>query len=395
MLLQHHLSNSPIGPDEDGIPFANPSSDLRFSSFVSLFSPTDRSYKASLFRLGHALFDDMDLRLGDSISIDIRNQIASIRRKATLSAWLEEAVIPAVESELKENTATTTGSAAAAYKLLTGNQVEKACERAMDEKNMKLATLIAQGGGDSEFKEDLRDQLRIWREDRIDVHIDESIRKVYALLAGIVDVVEGSKGTGLERCSDIDLLKGLDWKRTFGFHLWFSEPLEATIGQVFQSYNRLWKESPSRVTPPLPSYIESPTPTPPLPLHSATPPPDALFSLIRLYAEPACSLSRILMPLSFGPAPLDYSLPWHLYILLSRCIRVRDFSDRSDPGVDLDIIESQGGGAPRVEGHSPSADLLASSFAFQLEGLGMIQEALFVLLHIEGSVGSVDIFNLK
>ena len=41
------------------------------------------------------------------------------------------------------------------------------------------------------------------------------------------------------------------------------------------------------------------------------------------------------------------------------------------------------------EGHSPTADLLASSYAFELESWGMIQEAAFVLLHLEGSSGCV------
>ena len=48
-----------------------------------------------------------------------------------------------------------------------------------------------------------------------------------------------------------------------------------------------------------------------------------------------------------------------------------------------------GGNDVRVEGHSPTANLVASSYAFQLECLGLIQEAVFVLLHIEGSRGYV------
>jgi len=65
-------------------------------------------------------------------------------------------------------------------------------------------------------------------------------------------------------------------------------------------------------------------------------------------------------------------------------MRIRDFADRGDPGIDVDASAEEGF---RVEGHSPSADLLASTYALQLEQLGMIQEALFVLLHIEGSAG--------
>ncbi|KAH7905575.1 nuclear protein 96-domain-containing protein [Hygrophoropsis aurantiaca] len=95
-------------------------------------------------------------------------------------------------------------------------------------------------------------------------------------------------------------------------------------------------------------------------------------------------LSTILSPLSFGPSPADYSFPWHLYIVLSRCMRVRDFADRGDAGISRDADDSD---EVRHEGHSPSADLLASSYAQQLEQLGVLQEAIFVLLHIEGSAG--------
>ncbi len=86
-LLSHHLTNSPIQLDAEGIPFANPSSDLSFGTFASLFPPTDQSFAARLFRLGDALFDDIDLRLDDSVSIDVRNRVHAVRRKEALSKW--------------------------------------------------------------------------------------------------------------------------------------------------------------------------------------------------------------------------------------------------------------------------------------------------------------------
>jgi nuclear pore complex protein Nup98-Nup96 len=268
----------------------------------------------------------------------------------------------------------------------------------MDGGYLKLATLISQAGGDLDFQEDLMEQLKIWKDERIDVHINEGVRKVYTLLAGIVDdVVEGSKGGGLEKCSDVDVVKGLDWKRVFGLHLWFSEPVDLSIAHVFRAYDRLVKDGSQRqVAGPIPWYAEnSSSNTSSISrwkLPSPIPSPDGLFSLIRLHAEPACSLSQILTPLSFSPSPADYSLAWHLYIILSRTMAVRDFADRGAPeGRNLgrmdDSDEEQEDDG--VEGHSPSADLLASSYALQLEGLGMIQEAVFVLLHIEGSAGWV------
>ena len=341
-LLQHHLTNSPIEPDENGIPLASPSSALRFSSFVSLYPPTDRSYESFLFRLGHALFDEIDLRLDDSITIDIRYRATSLRRKAAVSAWLEDAVAPSVEADLRR--ISPSDSASTSFLFLTGNQVEKACDAAIEGRNLKLATLIAQAsGGDLAFQSDLRDTLAIWREERVDAHINVHIRKVYALLAGIVDTLEASSGTGLERSPDVVIHKDLDWKRLYGLHLWFSEPGEAPLAAVFQAYNVLWKTttSASPPTPPHPPSIWNPPSTEPPPL-------DALFSLIRLHADPACSLSHILNPLSFTASPMDYCLPWHLYIHLSRCLHVCDFADRGYPkgstNRDVDMESGSYGG---------------------------------------------------
>ncbi|KAG6854537.1 hypothetical protein C0991_005449 [Blastosporella zonata] len=394
-LLQHHLSNSPIMPDDDDVPFADPDADcLDFSSFATLFPAADRSYEASLFRLGQALFDDIDLRLGPSVTIDIRNRITAVRRKAALSVWLEDAVSTTVEADLRANASA--DAPTSAFTLLTGHQTEKAVNVAIDGGFWRLATLISQAGGDRTFKDDLKQQMQIWNEQRIDVHIEESVRKLYALLAGLIDAeVAGSRGGGLEKCSDVDVLKGLDWKRVFGLHLWYSEPVNAPIAQVYQSFNHLVSEG--RISRPLPWYAEKKTLLAPSSsslwnLPSTSIASDGLFSLIRLHAEPACSLSQILTPLSFGTSPVDYSLSWHLYIILSRCMRVRDFADRGDPlghahrmndVSDEDEEEEEA----KQEGHSPSADLLASSYASQLESNGLIQEAMFVLLHIEGSVG--------
>lgn len=384
-LLSHHLNNTTIESDADGVPCANPSRTLNFASFASLFPVADGSFEATLFRLGQALFDPIELRLADSVSVDIRNRVAVLRRKSALSKWLQEAVAPIVEATLRDIPPGEYDWAEAIFTLLTGNQTEKACGAAVDSGNVKLATLLAQAGGDDDFKMDLHAQLKLWQEQRIDVHVDERVRKVYALLAGIVDVLEGSKGTGLERCPDFQLAKGLDWKRAFGLHLWFSEPMDAPISSAFEAYDRSRKANP-QVAQPVPWYREGTISLDSLwRLPKDSDSPDALFSLIKLFANPACSLSSIFTPLSFAPSPSDYRLPWHLYILLSRCLRTRDFPDRGDPGVERGTPSADG--EPEVEGHSPSADLLASSYALQLEQADMLQEAVFVLLHVEGSNG--------
>ncbi len=382
-LLSHHLSNTAIEEDEDGVPFANPTPNLSFASFVSQFPSTDQSFEPTLFRLGHALFDNIDFRLEQIPDISARQRIANIRRKTELSKWLKSAVSSVTDSDLRRDLDARWDSTL--FTLLSGYQVERACEKAVDGGNAKLASIIAQCPGDEDFRADLQSQLDIWREQRIDAHIGEATRKLFALLAGIADTLEGSGGSGVEHCPDVDLAKGLDWKRAFGLQLWFGMPMDASIADVFQEYDRLWHEGLSSVAAPVPWYAEQPS-ADQVASKWRTPAnaraPDALYALIKLFADPACNLSSILSPFSFSASPADYRLSWHLYIILSRCLRIRDLADR-----DTTVRGEDDDGESDVEGHSPSADLLANSYASQLEQLSMIQEAVFVLLHLEAPAG--------
>ena len=303
---------------------------------------------------------------------------------------MQNVVSPTVEAELREGVSS--DSSTEVFTWLTGNKVDNAVQAAISAGSVKLATLVAQAGGDDDFRADVLSQLKLWKEQRIDAHISEPTRKVYALLAGVTDVLEGSGsgpgGARIESCPDVHISGDLDWKRAIGLHLWFGQPIDSSIADVFDSYEAAWMERRYSVAPPLPWYSENAAfaelkkkwnlPS------TAEHHPDALYSMIRLFADPSSCLSTILTPLSFNASPVDYRLCWHLYIIMSRCLRVRDFLDRGDTGLQFDPQENED---HRVEGHSPSADLLTNSYALQLEQLGMIQEAAFILLHIEASLG--------
>jgi nuclear pore complex protein Nup98-Nup96 len=389
-LLSHHLTHTYIEPDGEGVPFANPSLALTFSSFSSLYSLNDKTFESSLFRLGGALFDDLDLRLADTVEDAVRNRVKILRRRDELSRWLQNVVSPTVEAELRDGVSS--DAAAEVFTLLTGNEVDNAVEAAISSGNVKLAALVAQAGGDDDFRAGILSQLKLWKEQRIDAHISEPTRKTYALLAGVIDVLEcsgsGPGGARIESCPDVYISADLDWKRAFGLHLWFGQPIDSSVADAFDSYEAAWTERRYSVAPPLPWYSENATSSELKKLWNLPPiaedHPDALYSMIHLFSSSSSSLSTILTPLSFSASPIDYRLCWHLYIIMSRCLGVRDFSDRGDPGPQLDSEETV---ENNVEGHSPSADLLTNSYALQLEQLGMIQEAVFVLLHIEGSVG--------
>lgn len=268
------------------------------------------------------------------------------------------------------------------------------------------------------FRDDIREQLRIWKSDKLGPGagtgfgsglVGRGVWKVYSLLGGILDDDEGELAD-----KDAEVCSGLDWKRVLGLCLWYSESLETSIADVVKVYEKLSsaRTKTKPVARPLPPWLldaqRKKSPSALLSRWANQPadsePDDPLFALIQLHADPALSLSNSLNPLSFSSSLLGsgIALCWHLYIILSRVMRVRDFSDRrvvnprrapvngtGKPKDESSEDEEREGRYERlaVDGHSPTADLLSSAYAFELESWGMVQEAIFVLLHIEGSVG--------
>jgi nuclear pore complex protein Nup98-Nup96 len=323
--------------------------------------------------------------MSSSSSPEITARFDSLFRRRALSAWLRDAVAPSIETALRDAPLAPPERTALIY--LSGYQISKAANAAADGGLGHLAALITQAGGDDDLRAELRAQLEIWREERADAFVDADTRRIYALLAGLVGILPGSGGPGPERCPDLNVGEGLDWKRAFGLRLWYGIPQDGTVQDVWEAYRTSLDEEPETTAAPKSWYIEGrPSKDTMAPWKYQDSLPDVLYTLIRLFADPSFGLSDALVPLSFGPSPSDVSMSWHLYVLLSRCMQVRDLGDREPP---QEYEGEEGDEEETIEGHSPGADLLANSYATQLEGLGMIQEAVFVLLHIEGAHGYV------
>ncbi|TDL26378.1 hypothetical protein BD410DRAFT_881649 [Rickenella mellea] len=372
-LLSHLLANTPITPastDNHGIPYITHNRRLTFSSFSSLFETSDTSHVALLFHLGHALFDPLDLQLGANVNADIRHRVLSLRRSDALSSWLTRAVASKVESDIKSNTSA--DPARVAFLHMTGNQIEKAVEELTNCGDIRLATLVAQAPGDDEFRADIASQLRIWRDEKVDAFMSADIRKVYAILAGDVDVLEGSTHK-----EDVEIAKGLDWLRVFGLQLWFASFLDTPLQESFEVYEQQFQDNAGRIPRPAPWYIDNSH-------REETTVTDSLFSLMKLALSPSTTLESTLVPLGYGPNPRDYKLPWFIYVLLSRCMRVRDFTDREAIS-SRDDSESESD--KEEDGYSATSDALTANFAAQLEQGGHIQEAAFVLLFLEEDLG--------
>jgi len=362
-LLNLHMENTQIDT-LDSVPYAGISSEIRFSDFCQLFENGDRSHEASVWRLGQALFDEIDLRLPMDASDDLVVRISELRRKLALSKWLEQAVSSSVDQDLLKNDT----QPSKIFTLLSGHQNERAVETALSGNDMRLSTLLSQIGGPETFKEEVYRQLEDWKKYKVNPYISTGYRKLYALLAGITDISPGDPdGKGVEKCSDVLIAEDLDWKRCFGLEMWYKNSFDQTIGQAFESYTTALDSRPPPAEP-LPPYLEKPSSTV-KPWKTPKQPTDILYNMIKMFSDITVPLDDVLRSKDCSPSPMDMRMCWHLYILLSRVLGKRDFRDRDE------------------EGYSASADSITVGYAVQLEDGGDWRLAAFVLLHLETSDG--------
>jgi nuclear pore complex protein Nup98-Nup96 len=355
-LLRLHLDQTTIST-VDGIPQATLSTSIRFRDFASVFDTGDRSHEANIFRLGQALFDEIDLSLPPDSPDELVERILQLRRKLALSKWLENAVAPTVDSDLLKNGE---NRPAKLFALLSGNKVARAVDMALEGNDMRLASLISQAGRTGDFRDEMLRQLDDWNKYNANSLISGEYRRIYALLAGIMDVSPGKDS------DSIVISKNLDWKRAFGLRLWYGCPFESNIREIFDEFTGAL-DSPHPPAEPLPPFLESPSDTDRW--NIPTQPTDILYNLIRVYSDATVSLDQVLAARNCSPSPTDLRLPWHLYLTLSRVMQKRDYIDRDE------------------QGYSAQADRLTQGYAAQLEQSGQWTYAAFVLLHLETSEG--------
>lgn len=326
------------------------------------------------------------------------DRIVEIRRRDRVERWLREVVKREVEEDLRSLAASASSSASSSkattsgaeriFILLTGHQVARACESATTSNDLRLATLVAQaangGAVDDEFRSDIYLQLVKWREYGVEEFVSAGLRKVYSLLCGEIEgkTTEGIIARGEIEAEKIHVMKGLDWKRAFGVHLWYGRGESgSSLETAVEQYEAATKED-RIVARPAPSYcVDSQTASAVVPASTNELPTDPLFHLLKLFTSPSHPLESFLLPTNFGSSSIDYRLPWTLYLLLSRVLRRRDFEDRWIPEDDQRMeITSMGAEA---EGNSVRADMVTESYATQLEAEGNWTWAVFVLLHLE------------
>jgi nuclear pore complex protein Nup98-Nup96 len=293
------------------------------------------------------------------------------RQKEALSDWLENCVKQRVESDLRMIPIHGSESAPKRlFALISGNQIERACDEALDAKYLNLATLLAQSPEDV-FREELQAQLKIWTEEKVEEVIQPEVLKLYETLGGRL-ITEG-----------VNDGQQLDWRRVFGLRLWYGETANSAAGieEVVGEYEDLLSHGRGPV--PIPWWLESSS-RDQSSSHSNPDLLDAHYLIIRLASGLSSNLDILSQSLSFSPAALDAKLPFFISLILSRSLRTRHFSDRTplDSGSDKENT-----GADDVYGASHMGGSLISMYAAMLENVGCLKEAAFVLLFLTEASG--------
>ncbi|RKP25440.1 nuclear protein 96-domain-containing protein [Syncephalis pseudoplumigaleata] len=408
LTLDIQRQHTRISIDEHGCPVAYLEKDLLFDVFTKhiryavtgLDTSVITKQEQLIWTLGQVLFDPIDLGDGttaaanaDSISSKqpYQNRIYQLKRKKALIHWLETAVesttLAHVQRHLVEGNDT-----GAIFAFLTGLQVDKACELAIQQRDYRLATLLPQLGGDADFRADMDEQLKRWRDYDFEGKMSLDHRRIYELLRGNVGisapsetepVQEGEMGATRvqpRRAPPLNIVEGLDWRRVFGMHLIYDIYDDMPIVDAVMRYDAacagqhnngdgsgtrlaIDRTSVFYVAEPLPWY-RSVTSIAPQQHVLAPSQKDILYHLLKIYVDPAYALEDALLPASYSPALADYRLSWQLHCVLTHVHELRDFVDRHDSGASL------------------TANQLCQSLALQLEQLDLWEWSIYVLLFI-------------
>jgi len=264
-------------------------------------------------------------------------------RRESFSQWLSATLASDVQQEIAQSKLEDDGHLSVIFSLLCGKQIRKACQVARDNKEIRLAFLIAQICGDSHLKHYITEQLRQWEERNIDEYVHPIRLKIYVLLSGLM--------VWRSTSHHVNLCEALHWKKALALHLWFHNPPTSSIFDAFTDYQNSFKGTDSfesYSSYPSPSYIEN--------LTSNTNIKDICYHLLALYCKRPHALDKLLTPKTYTNNPLDMHLSWHLQ----------------------QVLHNLGYTHLKEEKYV----LLQHSYAAQLESMGLWHWAVFILMHL-------------
>lgn len=248
---------------------------------------------------------------------------------------------------------------------LSGHRIPDACKYLLDGKNFRLATLVSLIGNSDQLMQDMREQVKEWRESNVLSEFPDPLRAIYELLGGNACVVEGRKGAMENRMNSFVISDkfGMDWKRSFGLRLWYAIASNDDVVEAIHAFEEDLKQDKEKRPQPwfAEQGIQALWEDPDLEQRE-----DLLWGLLKLYADKDAELADILRPENSQLSPLDFRLSWQLGQALVNTGKV-DFGENANE----------------------KADATTLAFASQLSTEGNWLEAIFVLLHLHDATARI------
>jgi nuclear pore complex protein Nup98-Nup96 len=281
------------------------------------------------------LFDD-----ADRVPAGIQVEDMKLYRKERLSEFWKLLVWDDAQKHVQQ--AASPEERALAH--LSCNNVADACHTLLDGLDLRLATMVAQIGGDETMRQSMAAQIEEWR--RLDTlsEMEDAHRALYELLAGNCTQSEGKTGAGSEnRASTFNISSrfGLDWRRAFGLRLWYgtlvNEPIEMAIAQ-FADAVRDGRES----VKPVPWFVKENVDMgwkDPASEHRE----DLLWGILKLYASAKMDLpaniENVLAPENVSGNPFNARLSFQLFQLFKS--RQEDVSEADERKVAMPTVRGE------------------------------------------------------
>jgi nuclear pore complex protein Nup98-Nup96 len=227
---------------------------------------------------------------------------------------------------------------------LTCNNVAEACHCLLSGFDLRLATMVAQIGGDMSMRESLITQIEQWR--RLDVlaEMEDSTRALYELLSGNCAKSEGKQDFSREiKASTFGISKRfkLDWRRAFGLRLWYGTTPTESIDMAVAQLATALKDGAEDVKP-VPWFVETRTDMGWTDPH-ADDREDLLWGVLKLYAstklELDANIEDVLAPENISGNPLNARLAFQLFQLFKS--RQQDATESDLRKVAMPTVRSQ------------------------------------------------------
>ncbi|KAF2073605.1 hypothetical protein CYY_005094 [Polysphondylium violaceum] len=258
-------------------------------------------------------------------------------RKLKFNQWVKDVCVPLIKQDIEQLKKKPSSSYLdSIFTFLTGKQIKEASNLAYENKDFRFATMMSQvWSSDENGKLLLLKQIQDYQDKGIDNFINKHRIEILQLIAGDIDQVYKNVS---------------DWIRCFALNFWFKFPLNSPLLASIENFEQSYLENKCKV--PLPPYLIGGENNNNNQFY------DICYLLIKLYASDRFDkYENIFYPQNIGNDLLDYYFSWNLYSVL-----------KSIPSLNKQ---------PDVGNQS----LLHSSFAAQLERLGLWQWAIYVLLH--------------